>query len=113
MSLDSSAPLNPLMGQCIQGIVVDLRTLNSGHPGDIFEEFFSKMEETVNEVTAADDRRHGIAHLSQWLLREDLIEQVKSQCPEGTRVPSNLHHRALNFTSRFELKYKTAPSISP
>lgn len=70
------------------GIIVDLRTLNSGRPGDNFEEFFSKMEEAVNEVTAADDRRHGTAHLSQWLSLEDLIEQVKSKCAEGTRVPS-------------------------
>ncbi|XP_073720261.1 uncharacterized protein [Misgurnus anguillicaudatus] len=76
------------------------------------------MEEAVNEVTAADDRRHGTAHLSQWLSLEDLIEQVKSKCAEGTRVPSKAlvrlqfapqnpyTQRALNFTSRFELKYK-------
>lgn len=125
ISHDSSAPSNPLMNQCIQvallgesGIIVDLRTLNSGRPGDNFEEFFSKMEEAVNEVTPADDRRHGTAHLSQWLSLEDLIEQVKSKCAEGTRVPSKAlvrlqfapqnpyTRRALNFTSRFELKYK-------
>lgn len=69
ISHDSSAPSNPLMNQCIQvalqgepGIIVDLRTLNSGRPGDNFEEFFSKMEEAVNEVTAADERRHGTCH---------------------------------------------------
>ncbi|KAK0155231.1 hypothetical protein N1851_002422 [Merluccius polli] len=106
ISHDSSAPSNPLMNQCIQvalqgepGIIVDLRTLNSGRPGDNFEEFFSKMEEA-------------------WLSLENLIEQVKSKCPEGTRVPSKALVRlqfapknpytqsALNFTSRFELKYK-------
>lgn len=70
------------------GIIVDLCTLNSGHPGDIFEEFFVKMEEIVNEVTAPHILRHGTAHLSQWLLLEDLIEQVNSKCPKGTRVPS-------------------------
>ncbi|XP_054483050.1 uncharacterized protein LOC129115850 [Anoplopoma fimbria] len=125
ISHDSSAPSNPHMNQRIQvalqgepGIIVDLRTLNSGRPGDNFEEFFSKMEEAVNEVTAADERRHGTAHLSQWLSLEDLIEQVKSKCPEGTKVPSKALVRlqfapknpytqsALNFTSRFELKYK-------
>lgn len=99
------------------GITLDLRTLNS-RPGENFEEFFSKMEEAVNKVTAADDGRHGTAHLSQWLSLEDLIEQVKSKCPEGTKVsnkalvrlqfaPQNSYtRRALNFTSRFELKYK-------
>ncbi|KAJ8375335.1 hypothetical protein SKAU_G00059150 [Synaphobranchus kaupii] len=125
ISHDTSAPSNPVMNQRIQvalqgepGIIVDLRTLNSGRPGDNFEEFFSKMEEAVNEVTATDERRHGIAHLSQWLSLEDLIEQVKSKCPEGTRVPSKAlvrlqfapqnpyTRRAMNFTSCFELKYK-------
>ena len=119
ISLDSSVPSNPLMNQRIQvalqgepGIIVDLRTLNSGRPGDNFEDFFSKMEEAVNEVTAADDRRHGTAHLSHWLSLEDLIEQVKSKCPEGTRVPSKalvrlqfapqnpFTRRALSFTSK-------------
>ena len=125
ISNDASAPTNLLMNQRIQvalqgepGIIVDLRTLNSGRPGDNFEVFFSKMQEAVNDVTASDDRRLGLAHLSEWISLEDLVEQVKSKCPEGTRVPTPAlvrlqfapqnpnTHRALNFTSRFNLKYK-------
>ena len=130
ISHDSLALSNPLMNQRIQvalqgepGIIVDLCTLNSGRPGDNFDEFFSKMEEAVNEVTAADESRHGTAHLSQWLSWEDLIEQVKSKWNQGaqqrpceTAICTNesLHQSALNFTSRFEQDpAKTAPSISP
>lgn len=32
------------------GIIVDLRKMNKGRPGETFQNFFSVMEEVVNEV---------------------------------------------------------------
>ena len=69
-------------------------------------------------MTAVDDRRHGIAHLSQWLSLEDLMSKVKARCPEGTVIPSKslvrlqfaprnpYTHQALRFTERFQVQYK-------
>ena len=46
------------------------------------------MEKVIEEVTAADDRRHGTAHMSQWLSMKDLIKKVTAKCSEGTPIPS-------------------------
>ena len=44
------------------GLVADLRHLNPGRPNGTFNVFFQHTE-TVIEVTASDDRRHGMAHV--------------------------------------------------
>ena len=46
------------------GLVADLRHLNPGRPGGAFDVFFEEMEKVIEEVTAAEDRRHGTAHVS-------------------------------------------------
>lgn len=69
-------------------------------------------------MTAAQERRHGVACLSEWLSMEDLINQVKQRCEEGTMIPSKAlvrlqfspknpyTKRALQFTNRFKIQYK-------
>ena len=47
------------------GLVADLRSLNPGRPGNSFDVFFKHMKDVVEAITAADDRRHGSAHMSQ------------------------------------------------
>ncbi|XP_053389760.1 uncharacterized protein LOC128552729 [Mercenaria mercenaria] len=125
LALDASVATNPEMQQRIKlislgesGLVADLRELNTGRPSDKFDVFFEKLEEVVEDVTAADERRHGVSHLSHWISLGDLIGQAAEKCPEGTLVPSKslvrlqftprnpYTHAALNFTSRLSVQYK-------
>ena len=50
--------------------------------------FFKFLETIVEDLTAADNRRHGVAHMSQFLSTSDLIKQVRAWVPEGTNIPS-------------------------
>ena len=45
-------------------LVLDLRHLNKGRPGDTFKSFFEELEKLVEEETAGDKRRPGISHMS-------------------------------------------------
>lgn len=71
-----------------EDLVLDLRHLNKGRPADTFKVFFEALEKLVDEITAADDRQHGVAHMSEFLSIPDLIRQVKEKLPVGTPVPS-------------------------
>ena len=53
------------------GLVADLRSLNPGRPGGTYDLLFEKMSDYLNELTSCDDRRHGGAHMSQWLSLQD------------------------------------------
>ena len=125
LCLDSSTVNHPDTAQRIRamflgapGLVADLRHLNPGRSGGTFDVFFQHMATVIEEVTAADDRRHGTAHMSEWLSMRDLINKVTSKCPEGTPIPSkdlvrlqftpkNPYTRtALNFTSKFSVQHK-------
>lgn len=76
------------------------------------------MSSIISEVTAEDDRRHGVAHMSEFISLEEMIEKAASQCPEGTPIPSKslvrlqftprspFSKQALNFTSRLDVQYK-------
>ena len=122
---DSAFSVNPemdarvhlvLLGESPE-LVYDLRRLNTGRVKP-FEVFFMKLGEIVEERVAADERRHGVAHMSRYLSLPDLCEQVKSQCPPDTPIPSidlvrlqfcpknPASHAALNFTGRFPIQYK-------
>ena len=48
-------------------LAFDLRHLNKGRPGDTFKIFFEKLEKLISEVTAEDDRRNNIAHMSTFI----------------------------------------------
>lgn len=70
------------------------------------------------QVSAADDRRHNAAHLSQWISLPDMISKAKARCPEGTPIPSKSlvrlqfmpknrnSHTAASFKQRFAVEYK-------
>ena len=68
-------------------IVDDLRKLNKGRPG-MFDTFFGTLSEVVEEVVAANERRHNVAHLSQWLSLKELRSTAAARCEEGDAVPS-------------------------
>ncbi|KAG5274658.1 hypothetical protein AALO_G00138720, partial [Alosa alosa] len=42
----------------------------------------------LEQITAADERRHGVAHLSEFISVRDLIERVAKKCPPNTPIPS-------------------------
>ncbi|XP_060552756.1 uncharacterized protein LOC132714041 [Ruditapes philippinarum] len=101
-----------------KGLVADLRTLNVGRPSHTFDVFFEQLQNIIENKTAVDDRRHGEAHLSEWLSLEDMIQQAKERCPENTPIPSKTLVRlqfsprnqyaktSWNFTSRLQVQYK-------
>ncbi|CAC5400126.1 unnamed protein product [Mytilus coruscus] len=103
---------------CEQGLLADLRNLNAGRPTGTYDVFFDKLSGVVEEVTAADDRRHNVSHLSQWISLDELIKISSKKCPEGTQIPSkslvrlqfapkNPYTRAaLNFTEKIQVQYK-------
>ena len=53
------------------GLLPDLRKLNPGRPSGQYDMFFEKLGELIEEYTAADDRRHNIAHMSEILSLKD------------------------------------------
>lgn len=122
---DATASPNPemdarlrlaLLGESPE-IVYDLRRLNSGRIPS-FEDFFVKLGEVIEEWTAADERRHGVAHLSEYISLPDLCRKVQDRCPPETPIPSidlvrlqfcpkrPTSHAASNFTGRFQVQYK-------
>ena len=42
----------------------------------------------VDQITAVNDRRHGVSHISEFLSIRDLVNQVKEKTPEGSPIPS-------------------------
>lgn len=69
-------------------LIVDLRHLNKGRLSDTFDVFFSTLEHDLEELKAADERRHGIEHISKYLSVRDLINQVKAKLPDDVPIPS-------------------------
>ncbi|XP_061191740.1 uncharacterized protein LOC133199978 [Saccostrea echinata] len=74
---DASAPVNPVMEERLRlislgntDIIDDLRHLNTGRP-HAFDNFFQKLQEVVEEVTAADDRRHNVSYISVDLFKRN------------------------------------------
>lgn len=125
LTLDASAASNPVLQQRLRliflgetALLTDMTQNNSGRPTGKCDIFFEKMSEIIESVTAADERRHNIAHFSQWLSLKDLISQTVEICPPDTPVPSaalvrlqftprNPYiHTALSFTSKFQVQYK-------
>jgi hypothetical protein len=99
-------------------LLADLRHLNTGRPTNKFDTFFEKLDNVVEQVTAADDRRQNICHLSQWISLKELVKPAEEKCPAGTPIPSTslvrlqfaprnpYSHRALSFTSKINVQYK-------
>lgn len=78
------------------------------------------LQEFVEKVTAADDRRHNtsISQMFHWIFLKEMIAQAEETCekdyliPSASLVrlqfaPSNPYtHRALNFTPQINVQYK-------
>ncbi|XP_041378644.1 uncharacterized protein LOC121390784 [Gigantopelta aegis] len=100
------------------GLIKDLRSLNPGRPSNVYDTFFDALAGIVENIAAADDRRHGTAHMSEFISLEEMINKARDVCPEGTPIPSKSLVRlqfapkkpyakvALNFTSRIKVQYK-------
>lgn len=58
-----------------------LRHFDTGRP-PAFDNFFQKLQEFVEKVTAADDRRHNtsISQMSHWILLKEMIAQAEETC---------------------------------
>lgn len=125
LALDASVAAHPVTHERLRlislgdtGFIADLRHLNPGRPSTKYDVFFEKLAGIIEERTASDDRRHGTAHLSEYLSLRDLIEKTTEQCPKDTPVPSKslvrlqftprnpYSHAALNFTSRINVQFK-------
>ena len=125
LALDATAADHPVTHDRVkliflgdQDLISDLRHLNPGRPGNKYDEFFSAMSEIVEQMTAADERRHNnIAHLSKWLSVKDLMQETLKKVPHAL-VPSETlvrlqfapknpyTKRALQFTSAIKVQYK-------
>ena len=119
---DQNPSIDERVRQAIIGddvdLVIDLRHLNKGRPDDTFNIFFSALEKIVEDIAAADERRHGVAHMSQFLSVRDLIEQVSADLPAETPIPSestvlfafvpnNAYRASAKFyKSKINLKFK-------
>ena len=79
------------------GLMADMRHFNAGRPTGYFDVFFQELINQVEQMTAANDRRHGVAHMSEWLSLRDLVDKVAAACPAGTPIPSKALVR-LQFT---------------
>lgn len=96
LTLDASADQNPEIDQrarmAILGedpeLIIDMRHLNKGRPGDTFNQFFEQLEKEVQSIMAADERRNNVEHISHYISVPDLIKQVKSKLPDDAPIPS-------------------------
>ena len=73
------------------------------------------METKIDEISAADECRHGVAHLSN---SENFHRTISKDCPTGTPIPSettvlfaftpkNAYIKtAKSYKSNFQLKFK-------
>ena len=91
LTLDGAAAAHPITQERLRlislghtGLIADLRHLNPGRPSNTFDTFFEAMEGVVENITAADDRRHGEAHLSEFISLDEMIRKTTNACPEGT-----------------------------
>ena len=90
--------------------------MNPGRPNHTFDKFFEDLEKMVKEIPATDERRHNIAHLSEFISLDEIIDKAQQQCPDGTPIlskslvclqfsPRNPYsHAAMNFTSKVQYK---------
>ena len=99
-------------------ICADLRSASPdiGRPGQ-FDEFLCILQELIRDVSAEDERRNRVAHMSHFLSQRDLYEQAKAKCSDDTPVPSlawvalqyqpksSQAHSALRYTGKLDVRY--------
>lgn len=74
LTLDGSKETNPAMQERLRiislgktNLLADLRHANSGRPNTEFDTFFEKLGGIIEDLSAADDIRHGHTHLSEFI----------------------------------------------
>lgn len=79
--------------------------------------FFKELEAVIKKLTAADERKYGVAQMSQFLSVCNLIKQMKEWVPEGANIlsestaihsfgPLNMHKMATQYcTGQINLKH--------
>ena len=104
--LDSSAAEHSLTQERLrliflgkQNLILDLRALNPGRPNYKFHTFFDQLSKEVEQITVADERCHGMAHLSEFISLEEYVDKTAKACPEGTEISSK-SLLLLQFASR-------------
>lgn len=72
LTMDAAVAAHPVTQERLRtiflgntGFVADIRTLNHGRPSGQFDAFFNVLSALIEDITAVDDRRHGITHLSE------------------------------------------------
>ena len=100
-------------------IVIDLREHNMGRAAQ-FDTFWDECGKYLNEEigVAVDERRHGtVNHLGRAISAKDLVDQVKSCCPENTPIPSvewtclqfwpktPAAKNTMQYTGKFKMKF--------
>ena len=100
-------------------VVIDLRTLQSGHKTK-YDDFWKEVDKFLQEDVglAVEERRQSeITHLAKVISVRDLLEQVAARCSPSTPIPSrswlslqfwpkNTHaHAHVHYTGRFKVKY--------
>ena len=83
-----------------EGFLIDLRRLNPGRPSDHYDVFFGHLSDLVEEVSAADERRHNEAHLSQWISLSNMIEMAAKNVQKTHRYPQRASY---NYSSLREI----------
>lgn len=125
LTMDSAAADHPVTQERLRliflgntGLIADLRALNPGRPSGQYDTFFNVLSGLVENIAAADDRRHGATHLSEFISLNEMILKAKSECPKDCPIPSkslvrlqfaprNPYTRAAqSFTSRLNVQYK-------
>ena len=86
----------------------DLRHMCTGRPNR-YDTFLGILQELVRDVTAEDERRHGIAHMSHFISQRDLHKAAADKCPPETPIPSldwlALQFQPLSQQARSSVKY--------
>ncbi|CAC5365131.1 unnamed protein product [Mytilus coruscus] len=96
LTLDASSLQNPTLDARVKQanlaedaeLVLDMRHMNPGRPNNTFKTFFEALVDKTEQNTAADERRHNVCHLSNYISIPDLIHSVSKDLPEGTPIPS-------------------------
>ncbi|XP_076103163.1 uncharacterized protein LOC143072213 [Mytilus galloprovincialis] len=96
LTLDATADQNKALDERVRqallaedsDLVTDLRHINPGRPGDTFNDFFENLHQKVEQMVAADERRHNVEHMATYLSVRDLKEQVEKDLEPGSAIPS-------------------------
>lgn len=130
LTCDASALQNPTLDSRVRQailsedseLVLDMRHLNRGRPNDTFTSFFEALIKKVETITAADERRHNVCHISEYISIPDLIRDVSKDLPDNTPIPSkstvlfslvpkNSHCKSSKlYTSKVPLQFKIQTS---